>query len=70
MLKKVAVLGGGNGSHTMAADLTLKGLEVRLCEAPEFKDAFVTTLKTGRPSSAGRGTTPPSILPAYSKRRG
>jgi opine dehydrogenase len=45
MLKKVAVLGGGNGSHTMAADLTLKGLEVRLCEAPEFKDAFVTTLR-------------------------
>ncbi len=28
MLKKVAVLGGGSGSHTMAADLALKGLEV------------------------------------------
>jgi opine dehydrogenase len=45
MLRKVAVLGGGNGSHTMAADLALKGLEVRLCEAPEFKDAFNTTLQ-------------------------
>ena len=45
MLKKVAVLGGGNGSHTMAADLALKGLEVRLCEAPEFKDSFNTTLQ-------------------------
>ncbi len=45
MLKKVAVLGGGNGSHAMAADLVLKGLEVNLCEAPEFKDAFATTLK-------------------------
>jgi opine dehydrogenase len=45
MLKKVAVLGGGNGSHTMAADLALKGLEVRICEAPEFKDAFNTTLQ-------------------------
>ena len=46
MLKKVAVMGGGNGSHAMAADLALKGLEVRLCEAPEFKDAFSTTLQS------------------------
>jgi opine dehydrogenase len=45
MLKKVAVLGGGNGSHAMAADLALKGLEVNICEAPEFADAFATTLK-------------------------
>lgn len=45
MLKKVAVLGGGNGSHTMAADLALKGLEVNLCEAPEFKDGFAITLE-------------------------
>jgi opine dehydrogenase len=45
MLKKVAVLGGGNGSLTMAADLALKGLEVRLCEAPEFKDAFAAILQ-------------------------
>ncbi len=45
MLKKVAVLGGGNGSHTMAADLALKGLEVRICEAPEFKESFAATLE-------------------------
>jgi opine dehydrogenase len=45
MLKKVAVLGGGNGSLTMAADLALKGLEVRLCEAPEFKEGFAITLE-------------------------
>jgi opine dehydrogenase len=45
MLKRVAVLGGGNGSHAMAADLALKGLEVNICEAPEFRDAFATTLK-------------------------
>ena len=36
MLKKIAVLGGGNGAHAMAADLTLKGLEVNMCEAPQF----------------------------------
>lgn len=45
MLKRVAVMGGGNGSHTMAADLARKGLEVRLCEAPEFKKSFATTLE-------------------------
>lgn len=45
MVRKVAVLGGGNGAHAMAADLTLKGLEVNMCEAPEFKENFKTTLE-------------------------
>jgi len=45
MLRKVAVLGGGSGAHAMAADLTLKGLEVNMCEAPEFKAGFSTTLE-------------------------
>jgi opine dehydrogenase len=45
VLKKVAVLGGGNGSHAMAADLALKGLEVNIGEAPEFKETFATTLR-------------------------
>ena len=44
-MKKVAVLGGGNGAHAMAADLTLKGLEVTICEAPDFEEAFRTTLE-------------------------
>lgn len=43
--KKIAVLGGGNGAHTMAADLVLKGFEVRICEAPEFETTFRTTLE-------------------------
>jgi len=47
MLGKVAVLGGGNGTHAMAADLTLKGLEVNMCEAPEFQESFRTTLERG-----------------------
>lgn len=37
---RIAVLGGGSGGHTMAADLTLKGYEVNLCEAPEFEEGF------------------------------
>lgn len=45
MLRKIAVLGGGNGAHAMAADLTLKGLEVNLCEAPEFKESLRITLE-------------------------
>jgi opine dehydrogenase len=39
-IKKIAVLGGGNGAQTMAADLSLKGYEVAMCEAPEFKEGI------------------------------
>jgi opine dehydrogenase len=42
---KIAVLGGGNGAHTMAADLALKGYEVRICEAPEFEATFHNALE-------------------------
>ena len=35
--KKIAVLGGGNGAHTMAAEFTLKGHTVNLYEMPRFK---------------------------------
>lgn len=45
MLRKIAVLGGGNGAHAMAADLALKGLEVNMCEASEFKESFRITLE-------------------------
>jgi opine dehydrogenase len=45
MLRKVTVLGGGSGAHAMAADLTLKGLEVTICEAPEFEGSFHATLE-------------------------
>ncbi|UQZ87851.1 NAD/NADP octopine/nopaline dehydrogenase [Deltaproteobacteria bacterium Smac51] len=33
----IAVLGGGNGGHMMAADLKLKGHELRLYEMPAYK---------------------------------
>ena len=33
---KVAVMGGGNGSHTIAADLALKGLSVNMFEMAQF----------------------------------
>lgn len=34
--KTIAILGGGNGAHTMAADLSLRGYRVRMYEQPEF----------------------------------
>ena len=43
--KKIAILGGGNGAHAMAADLTLKGYEVTMCEAPEFQEGISRTLE-------------------------
>jgi opine dehydrogenase len=37
---KVAVMGGGNGSHTIAADLALKGLSVNMFEMEQFAAAM------------------------------
>ena len=36
----IAVLGGGNGAHCMAADLALAGYDVNLCELPAFRESF------------------------------
>ena len=35
-MKSVAILGGGNGAHTMAADLSLRGYKVRMYEDAAF----------------------------------
>ena len=43
---KVAVMGGGNGAHTIAADLTLKGLTVNLFELEQFADRMQKVFKT------------------------
>jgi len=47
MKNKIAVMGGGNGAHAMAADLAIKGFEVNMCEAPEFRERFKTTSERG-----------------------
>ena len=44
-MEKIAVLGGGNGAHTLAADLALKGLGVTICESPEYEATFRRTLE-------------------------
>ncbi len=42
-----AVIGAGNGGFCTAADLTLRGYEVRLYESPEFADNIEPVLKKG-----------------------
>lgn len=46
MEKPIAILGGGNGGHQMAADLTLRGFKTILLEHPTFRTHFENTLKT------------------------
>jgi len=44
--KKIAILGGGNGAHTMAAEFTLKGHTVNLYEMPQFKNNMKKVFET------------------------
>lgn len=44
--KKIAVLGGGNGAHTMAAEFALKGHTVNLYEMPQFKNNMKKVFET------------------------
>jgi glycerol-3-phosphate dehydrogenase len=56
---KIAVLGGGNGAHTVAADLTLKGLSVNLFEMEQFASSMQKVFDTGEieiTGVAGQGT--------------
>jgi len=43
---KVAVMGGGNGSHTIAADLSLKGLSVNMFEMEQFSSSMRKVFET------------------------
>lgn len=45
-LKRLAVLGAGNGGRAIAADMTLAGFEVNLFELPEFAEGFKTIHET------------------------
>ncbi len=56
---KAAVLGGGNGAHTIAADLALKGLTVNMFEMEPFADRMQTVFDTRKiemTGVAGSGT--------------
>jgi len=42
----VAVLGGGNGGHAVAANLSLAGFKVNFFELPKFAESFEKVLRT------------------------
>ncbi|MBA1336223.1 MAG: hypothetical protein HPY66_2468 [Firmicutes bacterium] len=47
MIKKVAVLGAGNAGTTFSGHLAIKGFEVRLYEAPQFKQNLKAIIEKG-----------------------
>lgn len=57
--KPIAVLGGGNGAQTMAADLTLAGYTVHLYETPKFASSprFAPVLESKTIEMLGIGRT-------------
>ncbi len=42
----IAVLGGGNGGHAVAANLSLNGYKVNFFELPQFAESFERVLRT------------------------
>jgi opine dehydrogenase len=60
-----AVLGAGNGGYCTAADLTLRGYEVRLFETPAFAQNLDPVLQTGGIALrgvAGEGFAQPALV--------
>jgi len=55
MNKPMAVLGGGHGAHTMAADLALAGHDVHMYELPEFASRVEKVLETREIRLTGLG---------------
>jgi len=53
MARKIAILGGGNGGHTLAADLSLQGHEVRLYEMEKFSHQMESVFQTRRIQAVG-----------------
>jgi len=53
-LPQIAVCGCGNAGMAMAADLSMLGFKVNLCELPEFKDNLDPILKNGGISLTGK----------------
>jgi len=51
--ERVAVLGGGAGAQTMAADIKLAGMKVYLFELPEFQENIRNVIETGKIEIAG-----------------
>lgn len=61
-LGRIAVLGGGNGAHALAADMALRGFEVALAELPAFSRGVAKVLRTRSIELAGVGRTGKATL--------
>jgi opine dehydrogenase len=63
-VKKIAVLGGGQGAHAMTGDMTLRGLKVNMFELPEYSGAIEYALKTGKIEISGltEGVAVPNLI--------
>ena len=62
---KVAILGGGNGGQTMAAELTLAGHEVALCEHPRFEAGIAAARTLGGITLSG--PTANNVEPGFAR---
>jgi len=54
---EIAVIGGGNGAHAVAAELALAGNQVRMFEFPKFKETFAPVLDSREIIKEGVGVT-------------
>ena len=61
-VREIAVLGGGNGGHAIAADLSLAGFNVNLYELSAFKTKFEATLKRREIDITGKARKGTAIL--------
>ncbi len=69
-LSRIAVLGGGNGGHALAADLALQGHDVSLFEFPAFSKNIEETKKAGGiwlKGVLGEGFAPLSLVTTSAK---
>ncbi|WP_168198371.1 NAD/NADP-dependent octopine/nopaline dehydrogenase family protein [Crassaminicella thermophila] len=57
MVKKITIIGGGNGAFAVAGDLTLAGYEITLYEDERFKENIEELLKTQTITLTGVGKT-------------
>lgn len=57
MIKKIAIIGGGNGAFAAAADLSLAGYKITLYEDEKFKSNIEELMKTKQLKLTGVGKT-------------
>jgi opine dehydrogenase len=62
MIKKVCILGAGNGGFAAAADLTLRGFEVTLYENERFEDSIKGIRDTGIINIEGVGQVGEAVI--------